>query len=80
LAPKKILKGPEVVADIAVVDPADDDVEEVHGAGEVQAMLGALHDVPQCSGAEKISYLSRGTTVFGLTEKTGFESRQGIKF
>ena len=35
----------------AVVDPAGDDVEEVDGAGEVQAQLRPLHNVPQGQGA-----------------------------
>ena len=34
----------------AVVDPAGDDVEEVDGAGEVQAQLRPLHNVPQGQG------------------------------
>ena len=36
----------------AVVDPAGDDVEEVDGAGEVQAQFRPLHNVPQRQGAE----------------------------
>lgn len=36
---------------MAVVDPAEDDVEEVDRAGEVQAELCPLHHVPQTQGA-----------------------------
>ena len=37
--------------EVAVVDPAEDDVEEVDRAGEVQAELCPLHHVPQTQGA-----------------------------
>jgi hypothetical protein len=43
---------PEGVPDITVVDPADDDVEEVDSAGEVQTLLGPLDYVPKRSRAE----------------------------
>ena len=35
------------VADVAIVEPTGQDVEQMHRAREIQAQLGPLHHVPQ---------------------------------
>jgi len=51
----------EGIARVAVVEPASQRVEEVHGAGEVQAQLRPLNHVPQGQRAEgSLSHLIKG--------------------
>ena len=49
------MNSPEGISGISVVDPADDDVEEVKSASEIQTLLCSLDNMPQESRAsEKI--------------------------
>ena len=47
------MNSPEGIAEISVVDPADDDVEEVNCASEIQTLLCSLDNVPQESRASE---------------------------
>ena len=47
------MNSPEGISEISVVDPADDDVEEVNCASEIQTLLCSLDNVPQESRASE---------------------------